>query len=159
MKALIVYDSFFGNTEKIAQEIGRGLGSKKEVDVVKVDQMKDAMLTNLDYLIVGSPTRAFQPSPAIKSFIKTLGSSQLQGVKITAFDTRMPMDDKVPGILKFMSKMFGYADKPILDSLKKKGGMQVVPSEGFFVEGSEGPLEEGELNRAAEWAKTIKKAS
>jgi flavodoxin I len=159
MKALVVYDSFFGNTEKIAQEIGKELGSSKEVKVVKSDKLDDSMLTGLDYLIIGSPTRAFQPSPAIKKFIKNLGTSQLDGVKVTAFDTRIPMTDKTPGFLKFMVRLFGYADKPILDGLKKKGGVQVVPSEGFFVLGSEGPLEEGELERAAEWAKKIKKAT
>jgi flavodoxin I len=159
MKSLVVYDSFFGNTEKIAQAIGKGLGTAKEVQVVKVSQVTHEILTGLDYLVVGSPTRGFQPSPAIKTFVKNLATSQLEGVKVTAFDTRIPMTDKTPGFLKFMVKLFGYADKPILDGLKNKGGMQVVPSEGFFVLESEGPLDEGELKRAEEWGAQIKKAS
>jgi hypothetical protein len=51
---------------------------------------------------------------------------------------------------------FGYAAKPIADRLERKGGRLVVPPEGFFVEGTEGPLAAGELKRAAEWASRLK---
>lgn len=158
MKALIVYDSFFGNTEKVAQAIGKSLGAAKDVTVVKVDAVQPEMMGGLDYLIVGSPTRAFSPSPAIKSFVRGIPSGKLEGVKFAAFDTRLPINEKTPGVLRFLVKFFGYADKPINDGLKKKGGMQAVPSEGFFVMDSEGPMAEGELERAAEWVKTIKKS-
>jgi len=158
MKALIVYDSFFGNTEKIALAIGKAFGNAKEVTICKAVDVKPNMLDGLDYLIVGSPTRAFSPSPATKSFLKGIPSKQLAGVKVTAFDTRIAMTDKVPGFLRFMAKLFGYADKPILDGLKKKGGQEIIASEGFFVQDSEGPLEKGELERAVAWVKLIKKA-
>ncbi len=79
------------------------------------------------------------------------------GVKVAAFDTRIAMTDKLPGFVRFMMKLFGYADKPILDGLKKKGGQETIPSEGFFVLDSEGPLEKGELERAVVWVKQIKK--
>ncbi len=158
MKALIVYDSFFGNTEKIALAIGKAFGNAKEVTICKAVNVKPNMLDGLDYLIVGSPTRAFSPSPATKSFLKGTPSKQLAGVKVAAFDTRIAMTDKVPGFLRFMAKLFGYADKPILDALKKKGGQVTVPSEGFFVRGSEGPLKKGELERAVAWVKQIKKS-
>ena len=158
MKVLIVYDSFFGNTEKIALAIGKTFGNAKEVTICKAVDIKPNMLDGLDYLIVGSPTRAFSPSPATKSFLRGIPSKQLVGVKVAAFDTRIAMTDKVPGFLRFMAKLFGYADKPILDGLKKKGGQETVPSEGFFVLDSEGPLEKGELERALVWVKQIKKA-
>jgi hypothetical protein len=57
--------------------------------------------------------------------------------------------------LAFFVRLFGYAAKPISKGLGKKGGEAVVPPEGFFVEGMEGPLMEGELGRAEEWARTI----
>ena len=158
MKALIIYDSFFGNTEKIARAICKAFGNTKEVTICKAAEVKPDMLDGLDYLIVGSPTRAFRPSPAIKSFLKGIPSNRLAGVKVTAFDTRIAMTDKVPGFLRFMAKLFGYADKPILDSLKKNGGQEIAPSKGFFVLDSEGPLEKGEIERAVVWVKQIKKA-
>jgi len=52
-------------------------------------------------------------------------------------------------------RLFGYAAKSIAGTLKKKAGELVVPPEGFFVGGTEGPLKEGELERAADWAKQI----
>jgi hypothetical protein len=52
-------------------------------------------------------------------------------------------------------KMGGYAAGRMAESLKKKGVSLVVPPEGFFVKDREGPLKEGELERAADWAKTI----
>jgi flavodoxin len=159
MKTLIIYDTFFSNTEKIAQAIGKGLGTEKEVSVIKVDAVKPEMLDGLDFLIVGSPTRAFSPTPASKTFIRKLSTNQLSGVKVTAFDTRLPINEKTPGILRFLAGIFGYADKPLLDELKKKGGIQVVPTEGFMVTDSEGPLAEGELERAAAWGKEIRKAA
>jgi len=159
MKALVIYDTYFSNTEKIAQAVGRGLGTDYEVSVVKVDAVKPEMLEGLDFLVVGSPTRAFSPTPASKTFIRKLSANQLSGVKVTAFDTRLSINEKTPGILRFLAGIFGYADKPLLDELKKKGGVQVVPSEGFLVTDSEGPLAEGELERATEWGKAIRKAA
>ena len=158
MKALVIYDSFFGNTEKVANAIGSALGNPKDVTVRRVSESNLDQLKGVELLIVGSPTRAFSPTPAIKSFVKSLPGGSLEGVKVSAFDTRMNIDEKTPGILRFFAGIFGYADKPILNGLVKKGGKQVLPSEGFFVIGSEGPLADGELERAADWAIKIIKA-
>ncbi len=157
MKSLVIYDSFFGNTEKIAKAIGSAVGNPKDVTVCRVSDANLDQLKGLELLIAGSPTRAFRPTPAIKTFINSIPGKSLKGIRVTAFDTRIAMSEKVPAILRFMAKLFGYADKPIMGGLIKKGGEQIMPSEGFFVVGSEGPLAEGELERAAEWAKKINK--
>jgi hypothetical protein len=69
------------------------------------------------------------------------------------------MNDIDPPIVRFIGrfvvKLFGYAAKPIADRLKKKGGELTIPPEGFLVKGTEGPLKEGELERAADWAKSL----
>ncbi len=156
MKALIVYDSFFGNTEKVAMAIGGALGSSKDIKVSRVSETNMGQLKGLEFLIVGSPTRAFSSTPAIKTFIKDLPRESLAGIKVAAFDTRMKIDEKTPGILRFFAGIFGYAGKPILDGLVKKGGEQVLPEQGFFVNDSEGPLADGELDRAEDWAREIK---
>ena len=157
MKAIVVYDSFFGNTEKVAKAIGDALGDPKDVSVCRVNDANQDLLKNAEILIVGSPTRAFSPTPAIKTFVKSLSAKSLEGVKVSAFDTRIKIDERTPRILQFFAGIFGFAAKPILDSLVKKGGLQVMPAEGFFVVDSEGPLADGELERAAEWAKRILK--
>jgi hypothetical protein len=58
-------------------------------------------------------------------------------------------------VLAFFVKIYGFAAKPIAARLKKKGGELIVSPEGFFVEGMKGPLVNGELERAANWAKQM----
>jgi flavodoxin len=155
MKALVIYDSIFGNTERIAQAIGKALASQTDVNVLKVNQAKPEQLTGLNLLIVGSPTRAFRPTPAIKKFLGSIPGKSLKGVRVAGFDTRISTVDANSAVLNFFVKLFGYAAKPIADKLVKKEGELILPPEGFFVKDSEGPLKEGELERAADWAKQI----
>ena len=159
MKVLIIYDSSFGNTEQIAQAIGHALGSQEDVEVLRVGNVKPEQLTGLKLLIVGSPTHGFRPTPAINSLLGGIPMNGLRGVKVAAFDTRISINDIDPPIVRFIGrfvvKLFGYAAKPIADRLKKKGGELTIPPEGFYVKGTEGPLKEGELERAADWAKQI----
>jgi flavodoxin len=157
MKALIICDSFFGNTEQIAQAIGNALGSPEYVEILRVGNVKPEQLTGLTLLIVGSPTRGFRPTPAINNLLKSIPKNGLKGVKVAAFDTRFTMDEIESSvfILPILVNIYGYAAKPISDRLEKKGGELIIPPEGFFVEGMEGPLKEGELERAADWAKRI----
>ena len=56
MKALVVYESMFGNTREVAERIARGLGNTYEVTVSSVDEATPAELTGLDLLVVGGPT-------------------------------------------------------------------------------------------------------
>jgi flavodoxin len=157
MKALIIYDSFFGNTEQIAQAMGSALGSLEDVEVLRVSDVKPEQLTGATLLIVGSPTRGFRPTPAISNLLKSIPKNGLKGVEVAAFDTRFTMDEIESSvfILRILANRFGYAAKPIADRLKKKGGELIMPPEGFFVEGTEGPLKEGELERAADWAQRL----
>ena len=158
MKVLIVYDSVFGNTEKIAQVIGNAMGSQAEVNILRVGNVKQENLRGLDVLIVGSPTRAFKPTKEIINFLNGFPKNGLKGVKVAAFDTRFTMSAiEESRVLPFFVRLFGYAAKPISNRLKKKGGELIIPPEGFFVEGVEGPLKEGEIEHAASWAKEIVK--
>jgi hypothetical protein len=81
----------------------------------------------------------------------------LHGVKVAAFDTRATEEELHSHgfILSKLVDVFGYAAEPIGDKLESKGGEPVLPPEGFYVEGTEGPLTEGELERAADWARHI----
>jgi flavodoxin I len=103
-------------------------------------------LQSLDLLIVGSPTQGGRPTKAIQDFLNKLPESAVKGVNVAAFDTRF--STKLVGI-------FGYAAGKIAESLKRKGSTLILPPEPFFVKGREGPLKEGELDRAAGWAKGL----
>ncbi len=155
MKALVVYDSVFGNTEQIARAIGDALGSAPDVVVTRVGDARPDMLTGAALVVDGSPTRAFRPTPATVDWLKGLPEGSLSGVSVAAFDTRISVEDTGSRILGFMVRLFGYAAKPIADRLTKAGGRPVAEPEGFYVADREGPLKEGEAERAAAWARGL----
>jgi flavodoxin I len=147
---LVVYDSYFGNTEKVAKAIGEALGGV----VRAADQVTAADLEGLQVLFVGSPTRAFRPTPKVMAFLKEM-QGRLNGVKGSVFDTRIPVEGTDSGFLRFMIRLFGYADTKLAKAFTKTGADLVLDPAGFAVVDSEGPLAEGELDRAVAWAKEI----
>ncbi|HEX7586771.1 MAG TPA: flavodoxin family protein [Anaerolineae bacterium] len=155
MKTLIIYDSFFGNTEQVAQAIGKALSSHEQVEICRVSGVKPEQLEGVKLLIVGSPTRGFRPTPAIMDLLKGISANALQDVKVATFDTRIATSDIKSTALRLMVNFGGYAAAPIAALLKKKGGEQIAPPEGFFVQDREGPLKAGELERAANWARQL----
>ncbi len=152
MKILVVYDSVFGNTEKIAKSVGEAVDASA---VVKVTDVHADQLNRLDALFVGSPTRAFRPTPAMTAFLKGLPDGSLSGVTVAAFDTRADVAQVNNAILTCLVRLFGYAAEPMAKRLAKKGGKTPVATSWYFVNGTEGPLKDGETGRAAAWAKEI----
>ena len=149
MKTLIVYDSVFGNTEQIAQAIGNALDSQEDVQILRVSNVKPEELTGVKLLIIGSPTHGGRPTPAIQDFLREVVEPAVKGINVAAFDTRLSTR---------LVRIFGYAAGRIAKRLKRNGGILIVSPEGFFVKGKEGPLKDGELKRAASWAKLIVKS-
>jgi flavodoxin I len=158
MKALVIFDSFFGNTEKIARAVAGGMAQSAEVNATRVGDLPADHLAGVELLVVGSPTRGFRASPLIKEYLKNLPKGSLQGVRVAAFDTGFSAQ-KVKEINNFVLNLlvpiFGYAAKPISSQLVSKGGALACDPQGFFVRESEGPLEDGELERAAEWGRRL----
>ena len=133
VKALVVYDGLFGNTEKVAKALAAGLESGGvDVNVVKVDAVKFDELGKVDLLCVGSPVHAWNASKPVKEFLGRLKSVEgLSGKKAFAFDT------------KIKSKLAGSAGGKIERKLKDLGLIIAKHSESAVVKGREGPLEEG----------------
>jgi len=156
MKSIIIYDSLYGNTEKIAKAIGDTLAEEGESSILRVGDVKLDMLEGVELIIVGSPTQGFKSTDAIKAFLKGIPDDQLKGIKVAAFDTRFTPNNigKTP-VLPYFVKIFGFAAEPIAKALQKKGGELAIAPQGFYVQGKEGPLVEGELERAVTWAKKI----
>ena len=156
MKALVVYDSAYGNTATIAQAIGQAIGLPQDVTVVQAGRVKPGQLAGLTLLIVGSPTQKLRPTGATTGLLKSIPKNGLKDIKVAAFDTRFTVGHmEKTRILAFFVRIFGYAARPIADQLEKKGGQLAVPPEGFYVADTQGPLLEGELERAADWARQI----
>lgn len=155
MKTLVLYDSKFGNTQKVAQHIGDALGEKSDVSVLHIDTIQPHQLGDVSLLVVGSPTHAFRPTPALQTFLKGIPAGGLKGVRTAAFDTRISPDDCDNRLLAIAMKLFGFAAKPIATLLQKKGGTAAGKPDGFYVNDKEGPLKAGELERAAVWARQL----
>jgi flavodoxin len=152
MQALIIYDSQFGNTEIIARSIGEELKQYCETKVVKISEADINDLESVDLLIVGSPTQGGMAAKPVQNWIASIPKDGLKGIKTAAFDTRIPGKEKGLGI-KLLTGILGYAAGRIDSSLGKKGGSPAAPPEGFIVEDREGPLRDGETERAARWAR------
>ncbi len=155
MKAVIVYDSYFGNTEKVAQAVAGVLAKKAEVSLIRANVFQPEQLNGVDLFVLGSPTRAFSPSDATKALLKTLERNSLRGMKAAAFDTRVDVQKIDNKFLSFMAKTFGFAYPTMQNRLKRTGVEISAEGKGFIVLDSEGPLQDGELEKAAAWAETL----
>jgi flavodoxin len=144
VKALVVYDSVKGNTRQIAEAIGRGIGGG--TPVLAAADFTAAKLGGLSLLVVGSPTMGGKPTKAILDALERIPAASLQGVHVAGFDTRLGM--------RFV-KLFGYAAEKIAAALEAKGAKVIATPEGFIVKGREGPLVDGEAERAASWGKSL----
>ena len=144
MKTLVVYDSLYGNTKTVAQTIGDAIPG--EVEVLHVGDVSVSELKAHDLLVAGAPTHGAKPSPDMGQFLDQIQARALEGVNVAGFDTRMT---------NRLITLFGTAAPKIAKALEKKGGTLVGPPGDFYVTGGEGPLKEGEGERAAAWAKAL----
>jgi len=140
MKTLVIYDSVFGNTKKIAEEIAKEI----KAEIMNVSEANPAELKNYELVIVGSPIQGWKPLVPTINFLTNLPKGSLSGVKAAAFDTRVNLF------------IHGDAVKKIAAGLAAAGA-EVIGTEFFYVKGSEGPIREGELVRAVAWAQQLAK--
>ncbi len=142
LKTLVVFDSIYGNTKKIAEAIANELG--KDVKAILVADFNAGELKGGGLLVVGSPIIGWKPSEKMGAFLAGLAKDQLKGYRAIAFDTRV--------------KMFIHGDAAgkISQALKNAGAEIIGKPQAFYVQGKEGPLFEGEIEKAKAWVKEIK---
>lgn len=141
---LVIYDSVYGNTEQVAKAIAGSVSG--EVRIARVGEITPSGMGPTDVLIMGSPTMGGRPTEAMQKFLAEVADGSLKGLKVATFDTRYTG--------RFV-KMFGFAADRIMSVLTAKGGETALPPEAFYVKGKRGPLADGELERASNWAKRI----
>ena len=164
MKALVVYESMFGNTEKIARAIAEGLGEGLTVTLADVSTKPAAAGTDL--LVIGGPTHAFgmsRPSTreqaaqqgtvradatgfGIREYLA--GAPTLAGMPAATFDTRVnkPM-------------LPGSAARRAQRHLRRLGCRIVLPAQSFLVSGTAGPLGAQEELKARRWGAALAAAA
>ena len=163
MKILIIYESMFGNTRDVARAIADGLKPHGIVECVEVGNATDTVPAGIDLLIAGAPTHQFglsRPSSrkqaqgqldeplvstgrGIREWLETVTFAGTEPLFAT-FDTTMSS----PRFLKYM----GRASRQIEKRLKGKGLRPAAPAESFWVTSGNGPLADGEQERARSWA-------
>lgn len=158
-RALVVFESMFGNTERIANAVAAALAERMTVDVVPVTP--DLVVgDDVDLLVVGAPTHAFGMSrpatradavkqgasaavgqaPGLREWINSLRPRQGDGPAVAAFDTRIRKRG-VPG----------SAARSAEKRLRRMGLRVLTPATSFWVSGTAGPLLPDEEHRALRW--------
>jgi flavodoxin len=141
MKTLVVYFSKFGHTSQLAVAISEKLGG--QTTVKGIEQLSSSDLKDIDLLIIGSPTHKMNLPEAVKPVFEKLPRRVLRGKQFAAFDTSYELSRWLQPFT---------AAKRLDRKLRKLGGSRLASPETFIVEGREGPLRDGELQRAQDWA-------
>jgi flavodoxin len=152
MSVLIVFDSIFGNTGQVAEAMADAVPDARAVhvhDAAGID------LNGVTLLVVGSPTRGFRPTPDMQEFVDGLGDDMLAGRRAAVFDTRLDLETVHPAPLRWVMDVGGYAANTLERLLTDKGCVMTGKPTGFLVSGSEGPLLEGEIERARDWLRAL----
>ena len=168
MRALVVYESMFGNTHVVAERIGAGLRVDFDVDVVSVGEAMGRDVAGVDLVVVGGPTHVhgmsrertrvaaadqadkdedlhLDPSasgPGLREWLD--GLPRYERVWAAVFDTRVVGPELVTG----------SAGRGIAKRLAKHGFSLVAPYESFLVD-RENQLVDGEADRAEEWGEAL----
>ena len=146
MNALVVYYSKFGNTKRVAEAIAETWQSAGSIRVMSADQLTTSDINDVDLLVVGAPTHVASLPKELRPILEALPKRVLKGVLVAAFDTSYKMN--------WFVNLFTAA-KPLNRKLRQLGGKQIVTPKSFFVVEKQGPLYEGEIERAKTWAETI----
>ena len=166
MRALVVYESMFGNTQQVANAVGEGLARILPADIVEVGQAQATVPVDVSLLVVGGPTHAFgmsrpstradaagqakAPLPSggigVREWLSAL-ESPAHTTLAASFDTHMDRPHLI-------AKM-GSAAAPIERRLHKLGFSSIADPQHFWVEETLGPLREGQLDRARQWGESL----
>ena len=152
MKGIVVYDTSYGNTQKVAETIAETL---KEAQIeVHLSYVKDAKKLNgkdYDFIVIGSPTKFGTMSLAIRFFLGKIKSQEWRNKPFAAFDTENPENIEQA---RLKNKEWSAAEK-IAEKLKEKNMNQLAPVLKAQVLGQKGPHVEGEIDKTKDYAREL----
>jgi hypothetical protein len=164
-RALVVYESIFGDARTIAEAVADGLRTHFDVDVVAAGDASSEVGDGVQMLVVGGPNHAFamprestrqgaidQHGAVVENTTsglhEWLDAVRLpSGLRAAAFDTRMDHP-------KLLVKL-DHASKTEEKLLSGHGATLVAPAEHFRVTDTKGPLADGEEERASRWGRAL----
>jgi menaquinone-dependent protoporphyrinogen IX oxidase len=147
VKGIVIFDTSHGNTRTIAEAIAETLKEVgTEVDTFYVKDVKKLSAKDYDFLVLGSPTKWGTMSFTVKGFLGKVKSKEWMNKPFTAFDTENPEN---------IERKEGSAAEKIAEKLREKQMNQLLPVLKSVVLGWKGPLQEGEIERAKEYARKL----
>ncbi len=163
MKAIVVYESHWGNTAAIARAIAEGIGP--EARALSTAEATSAALAGADLVVAGAPLLGF--SLPTDSMLKGLGANAARdpvAPNLSHPSLRSWLDALPVGhgrAAAFETRIWwspGSAAKAILGRLTEKGYRPIAKAQRFIVQGKYGPLRAGELERAKLWGAELAQA-
>ena len=160
MKAVVVYESLWGNTAAIAGAIAEGLG--QGAVALPTSAADAAALAGADLVVAGAPLLGFSlPTDAMRANIAAnpgVGAPKpdVSGPSMRDWVEALPAGS--PRFATLETRIWwspGSAAKSIAKELTAKGYHAAAPSEKFVVTGRYGPLKSGELERARDWGASL----
>ncbi len=147
VKVIVVYESKYGNTKRVAETIMEGI---REVQgaVTVLNELKEVDLNKIadyDVILIGSPNHYGGPTKSVSEFIDKLEKLNLDGKHFAVFDTYLGKG--------FFEKAAKKMEKRINE--KVPGLKQIAPRLSIAVQGSKGPIVEGEFSKCREFGKII----
>ncbi|HSO29225.1 MAG TPA: hypothetical protein VLS28_04935 [Candidatus Sulfomarinibacteraceae bacterium] len=154
MKAVVVYESLWGNTRAVARAVAEGIGP--EARAFSTAEATPERMADVDLIVAGAPLQAFSlPGDRIRAGIdpsKTQPAPDLSAPTLRSWLERLPRGHGRSAAFETKIRWSpGSATKTIEQELTKAGYPPLVRAEHFVVGGTEGPLREGELERARGW--------
>jgi hypothetical protein len=161
-RAWVVHESIFGNTRRVAEAVADGLRTSMDVDVQEVTG-SPLVPESVDLLVVGGPTHAFgmsRPSTREDAAQRDGGSGVPAATGLREWLEALTFGGRAPAAAAFDTKVNhpklpGSAAKKAAKRLRKLGCAEAVGPETFWVVGAEGPLADGELDRARRWGSEL----
>jgi hypothetical protein len=162
MRAMVVYESMFGNTFRVAEAIADGLRPSFEVEIREVGSAVRHDV-GLDLLVVGGPIHGWRMA---RGWSFGCGRAYTNGIGIREFLTELhePNRDPPPLAAAFdtllRTRWFptGSAARPAASQLVHHGYRLIAEPQHFYVEDARGPLVAGELERAFAWGTQLARA-
>ena len=162
MRALVVYESMFGNTQAVAEAVADGVSSHMSVDVVEVSHAGPVVGPDVELLVVGGPTHAFGMSrPKTRS---SAADQATDGLVSTGIGLREWLEDFECSSTTVAAAFDTRVDKPRLPGtashaaerrLRRRGCTIAARATSFLVDGMTGPLLAGEEDRARRWGESL----
>jgi hypothetical protein len=154
---LVIVESCFGNTGRVADAIAAGLSSAgARVQVAPAEIAEAAVAGAIDLVLVGAPTHnAGLPTPSTRTQAATPDRPARLGVREWVATARIPAVAEVVAFDTVTGGAFsGSAAKAAVKALRRRR-IRAERGESFRVSGREGPLVDGELDRARAWGESL----